>query len=268
MDNEALAVGPQDTTSALVDDDNKGLESSNETLIGPTIQAACKLVREILDQLTLKDAPPSNDADDLLVETSPTAELGIASSFETESTAIHPTAAAPSIVHSPSNHKLGHAPLTQLCTWTLEQVLGETTVPLQIETNVLLQQLSAPSPKNHNTKKRFSFWKKREEEKRDEGPRLQMFGSEYARHLSHSALAPEPPKKTSIRHRKSKKGGQYLEDADPAIQTGAVLDICVTVGEHELSPAGYHRLFMLPRKNNKNIYFHVKKEPNWDKAAI
>ena len=64
----------------------------------------------------------------------------------------------------------------------------------------------------------------------------------------------------------------YLDDADMAFQTGALLDIVVSTGD-TAPPQGFFRLgsathpFKLERGGHRNLYFDVKKEPNWDKAA-
>lgn len=134
------------------------------------------------------------------------------------------------------------------------------------------------------------------EEEENEDPkhipgRLRMFGSEYARHLSTSALAPAQHQRQSSTSRRSFRVGPRnsrgrssrpqqqqplnLEDADPEILTGAVLDILVTVGD-DLPPEGYYRIsqtatghpFLLQHsKKQKAVHINVKKEPVWDKAA-
>jgi hypothetical protein len=134
-----------------------------------------------------------------------------------------------------------------------------------------------------------------EEEKKEDFPeppqpkRLQMFGSEYARHLSTSALAPvqnnhqtrtsrrNGNQSSNSRGRSSKAHQRQplnLEDAEPEILSGAVIDIVVTVGD-DLPPLGYHRIsqtatgqpFLLQHSKKKAVYINVKKEPVWDKAA-
>lgn len=102
------------------------------------------------------------------------------------------------------------------------------------------------------------------------GPRLQMFGSEYARFLSETPLGPAA-KKT---HRRSSSSGLdpskhhgrilYLEDARDAILTGAVTDILMTHGT-TLPPKGYYRISQIGVSSK--VHVNVKKESNWDRAA-
>ena len=117
-------------------------------------------------------------------------------------------------------------------------------------------------------------------------PRLQMFGSEYARFLSETPLAPKhdkpkTPKRSICRsNSRSSLVGRNgvrvynLEDADEAIVTGAVTDIIIT---HDATspPKGYYRISQtlsgddfggLERKGPQ-VHINVKKEVNWDRAA-
>lgn len=99
-------------------------------------------------------------------------------------------------------------------------------------------------------------------------PRLKMFGSEYARFLSSTALGPNTPT-NSHHHAHSKSNpstllprrlsnatgggnvaraalnqlstGLKLEDANNAVLTGAITDILITYGD-ELPPKGYYRI--------------------------
>jgi hypothetical protein len=63
----------------------------------------------------------------------------------------------------------------------------------------------------------------------------------------------------------------YLDDADVAYQTGALLDMVISTGDN-LPPAGFYRLgssrnpFQLER-GKQTLFIDVKKEPSWDKAA-
>ena len=117
----------------------------------------------------------------------------------------------------------------------------------------------------------------------DEGDprRLQMFGSEYARYLSTTVLAPKDvsarntlnhPRGPSYRRRVSQRF-QNLEDADPASLTGAITDVVITYGD-DPPPKGYFRIsqtgdgdgFSL-RDRKTPVCINVKKEPNWDRAA-
>lgn len=103
-------------------------------------------------------------------------------------------------------------------------------------------------------------------------PRLQMFGSEYARFLSSTALAPDQRRRNlktlnmirqptwrrngQPRHRQYRPVGGDLsmrlgrrtlnvEDADSAVLTGAITDILVTHGD-EVPPKGYYRISQTP----------------------
>jgi hypothetical protein len=113
--------------------------------------------------------------------------------------------------------------------------------------------------------------------------RLQLFGSEYARFLSTTPLAPtdvvlqgskrnqRPP--SSFRRRNTKESAQNIEEAEKSVLTGPITDIIVTQGD-EQPPKGYYRLsqsssgepFLL-REKKTTLYLCVKKETNWDRAA-
>ena len=187
--------------------------------------------------------------------------------------------------------RLGHTTLTALSKWTLN-ILGvdrkpsTSSIPLQIETSLVPVNPSAKSLSTPHQRTRR--WRKNRHSPtkttRLGSPtvRLQMFGSEYARHLSNSALAPTldgmRPRRNLMR--KPWKGKTlptlaespiYLDDADISIQTGALLDIVISTGETP-PPFGFHRLgsarqpFKLER-GKQTLHFDVKKEPSWDKAA-
>lgn len=118
-------------------------------------------------------------------------------------------------------------------------------------------------------------------------PRLQMFGSEYARFLSETPLAPKqrkttmqklhrPPRNSRPHTFTGKESGRIfnLENASQEIVTGAITDIIVTRGAM-LPPKGYYRISQthfgddfggLERKG-REIHINVKKEPKWDRAA-
>jgi hypothetical protein len=121
--------------------------------------------------------------------------------------------------------------------------------------------------------------------------RLQQFGSEYARHLSNSQLAPDEKK----RQNKNKTTttpqclSSFLAQKNCASRssdhTGAILDI-VVVFEDQPAPVGYRVVsetasgqpFSLPvggggtikkkkKKKSNRFLLCVKQEPLWDKAA-
>lgn len=112
--------------------------------------------------------------------------------------------------------------------------------------------------------------------------RLQMFGSEYARYLSTTALAPKDLTSRGLStntrtlknyRRRNLKKVQCLEEAEQSVLTGAITDLIVTHGD-EIPPKGYYRLsqsadgehFFL-RDRKAPVYINVKKETNWDRAA-
>lgn len=126
-------------------------------------------------------------------------------------------------------------------------------------------------------------------------PRLQMFGSEYARFLSGTPLAPGQVQSRKMHSRmkglKKKRGAKLaassgigipnVEDADDAVLTGAITDILVTHGCAQ-PPKGYYRIsqtlfgdgFSALYKTGPGlgrralqVHLNVKKEPNWDRAA-
>jgi Sec7 domain/Guanine nucleotide exchange factor in Golgi transport N-terminal len=117
------------------------------------------------------------------------------------------------------------------------------------------------------------------------GPRFQMFGSEYARFLSETPLAPKHRK--NILYKLSKPSRQVNElglswkmqreelqemspdKIDNDILTGAITDLAITRGS-SLPPKGFHRLSHALFGENfgsREIHINVKKEPDWDRAA-
>jgi len=304
------------------------------------LSPAVGLVKQILQQITVNDAPAVNEMkapasvfaeklppspSSLTRRSSPMGMVG-SSSFETTETATGGTTSNAVFTNSLKEEKdhtslptlkMGHEALAELCCNSLEKVQGEGfALPvlskeppvvvsyqhkntekkstslgvLKIDTSA---NMLAPSPRRRS-KFRNLIWKNRddsvagEEKKEDEHdtsvqqahhhqqqqPRLQQFGSEYARYLSHSQLAPEiphKPVKATPRQPHSLLRARLLEDADPAIRTGAILDINVTMNDVP-PPAGYYRVsqsatglaFSLP---NPKYHLNVKKEAVWDKAA-
>lgn len=120
----------------------------------------------------------------------------------------------------------------------------------------------------------------------NEGARLQMFGSEYARFLSKTPLAPthrkskmpiRPPRQSSI---PSLSAGRLtlrtfaLETASDDVASGAITDIVVTRCT-AVPPMGYYRISQTffgedyggAERRGREVHIHVKKEPNWDRAA-
>ena len=201
---------------------------------------------------------------------------------------------------SHSYNRVGHKSMVHLCQLTLERMqIGSSLEELRVPTvsSVAQSKLEFVAPPQSSlTNKRVPFWKKRkhvfgEEKKEDSSsytetpmytqPRLHMFASEYARHLSTSQLAPAPCRSKAAKmkfklpkHGKSQKLPQTmaLEDADPATLTGAIIDICV-MNKHVVTtttiPQGYHRITQTASGQvfPLDYFLYVKKEPNWDRAA-
>ena len=194
--------------------------------------------------------------------------------------------------------KLGHKELAALCMSTLQNVdRGTTTLhpkPVMNVSDTSKYTINYSQNKKGNGRlspmKRNKFtlpWGRSnstartncdEEKKEDEAiphVRLQLFGSEYARHLSTCQLAPSIVNK----HVKPIRRNQYirnrcvrLEDAKTAIQTGALLDVLVT-SHDEPPPSGYYRISQTASGKSASfggplaMYLNVKKEAVWDKAA-
>jgi hypothetical protein len=215
-----------------------------------------------------------------------------------------------------AEQKMGNVALATLCARTLETV-GKPSLPSKEAngTHQTLSPISSSSKKIRSHKKKHSprmQWLKRrkkqnspkskeiiffededyseargetntasaamEEEREGEEPKLQMFGSEYARYLSTTALAPKDLSTKSIPkalpyRRKNTGDVEKLEDAGNAVLTGAITDIIITHG-NEKPPNGFYRIsqsakgeeFYL-RDKKTPAHINVKKESNWDRAA-
>eukprot|EP00977_Amphora_coffeiformis_P013095 scaffold3361_cov166-Amphora_coffeaeformis.AAC.6 len=190
--------------------------------------------------------------------------------------------------------RLGHTSLAALANWTLnalgvDRKSSTANIPMQIETSIV-PSTPTLNVKQTPTSHQRRLWRKKRNSPTQQATqptntvRLQMFGSEYARHLSNSALAPAVTDARPRRHlrrnmmswklkptAKTVVNPIYLDDADGAYQTGALLDIVVTNGD-QAPPPGFLRLgsashpFTLER-GKKTLYLDVKKEPSWDKAV-
>ena len=180
---------------------------------------------------------------------------------------------------------LGQTSLESLCKWTLDTFAVKARDPnLQInpdggETRPVPTTITP----RHKAGGLFSRRKKdvkrkgkKESSKAPSTVRLQMFGSEYARHVSASTVSPsvaaaKKKKRKSQLPTKILDGPVFLDEAYNAIQTGAVLDIVVTSDDHP-PPHGYYRLrqgqesLQLSRGKSR-WHIDIKKEPDWDKAA-
>ena len=261
----------------------------------PFVQDAGSLLEDLWEQMQFKDAPPRNDG---RVPQSTTSQITIRPQSFVPGVGMTTSSSWDRTTDSGANentppHPLAHGPLSQLCSGTL-QSLGYSTMPrqLQLETDLLLEQLEAPvstmskasvsSPKN--SRRRFRLGRRKAKtssippsaslsqiSSTSQGSRLQQYGSEYARHLSKTALAPPAP---SSPHHSTKKvghmGGISLHDPylDPSIATGALIDIVALSSTKNTSvPAGYYRLPWPESVGSMPIQFYVKKEPSWDKAT-
>jgi hypothetical protein len=366
---------PMDVYAARQEQYAAGVDAMDRSLLSARTpqpaytEAAVAVVHQLAEQLTTKDAPPSNQAWNINPastdlherystssathskhtaasgsfpvsaasattmhssrQSSPTELLAGASSFDTDVSSLGPSQFFQDLMlvqHDPDGAAarwnmalrraeggtLGHASLQALCASTLQQVgvdLGDT-VPLQIETELLLMQgqLSTPastaSNKQSSPKRKLRFWKRPTAVKGAFDvamqqqvlepvvrQRLCQFGSDYARHLSNTALAPEhcqprgSNRRSNGRHRRSSAATsahkRSLQDADHQVLSGAILDICVTFG-NDAAPVGYYCLDQTATgqtvnwtatasngggKKNKAVRLHVKKEAVWDKAA-
>lgn len=242
-------------------------------------------------------------------------------------------------------HRLGHLPMVQLCTWTLEQVQGETPILLSPQGLGVVDKTFADSTATTLTFPEHPLPPTDCQEvsavpvptPASITPRYTMFASEYARHLSttsslaashhptthhnnnnnkthhHKLLkrnfavnqASKPPKpknvlssaralvslgksSSSSSATASSSSIPLLHQAEPSVQSGAVLDLIVTTGDNP-PPPGYFRILPSIVGNNNGggsgsnttgsgksssshhhqqpLYLNCKKETNWDKAA-
>lgn len=192
--------------------------------------------------------------------------------------------------------KMGHKELAALCVSTLQIVdLGTALQPKLCchAADMSKQKItyqnnkrnirSSPAKRNKftlpwgrsNGTARTNCDDEKKEEETTSHTRLQLFGSEYARHLSTCQLAPSIVNKhvKSVRRKQYMRNRcVYLEDAKPAIQTGALLDVLVT-SHDEPPPSGYYRISQTGSGKSASfggplaMYLNVKKEAVWDKAA-
>lgn len=219
----------------------------------------------------------------------------------------------PHLRDSPGSNvaRQGHVALANLCFRTLESIgkssgrmLEHTKIEGHDKTNTVPADPS--QAKSHNFSWIKKSWKKgspadigafprmnrsKPQENRDsensvdhipEPVRLQLFGSEYARFLSDTALAPRDlssrtatkrnPRPPSFR-RRTQKEILSIEDADKSALSGPITDIVVTQGD-EQPPKGYYRITQSSsgepfciRDRKSIIHINVKKETNWDRAA-
>ena len=100
--------------------------------------------------------------------------------------------------------------------------------------------------------------------------RLSMYDSQYALHASESRLAPKPQKTKKLKKlpARSLRNIQFLDEATDEVQNGALLDLLVTP-ETDEAPAGYLTLRNRVPSTSKggSLFFHVKKEADWNRAT-
>ncbi|KAL3925220.1 MAG: hypothetical protein SGILL_000556 [Bacillariaceae sp.] len=291
----------------------------------PSMRTAGGLVQKLLDQVTLNDNPPSNEASfasgnqvlprveeySRQCHVQPLSEIGsntVLSETTTSNTPKEASTMNPSYGKQSHVAQQGHAALANLCAHTLESIgqAAVATTPTQDEDIVELTNARVqPAMIGKANSSRFSMkklWNKNpsrtfvqvestssldESEPQPSSPpprqtRLRMFGSEYARFLSTTPLAPSDvtkgPKRqlhrpASLRRKALKSSIQNLEDAEKSVLTGPITDVIVTQGD-EVPPKGYYRLsqsasggsFSL-RDRKSALHICVKKETNWDRAA-
>lgn len=267
-------------------------------MISPSIEAGSNLVHKLLVELTLNDSPPSNDNNE--------------NHKQNGETITDPSLlSSPSINSQVSLKQQGHIALAKLCTRTLES-LGKQSdrTPRTVNSAKSQQKNHQPNKTNSSSNKESQSWIKKKLKKnsikalgdefqisgssdfdsregRDASEtylksnqgsgRLQLFGSEYARFLSTTPLAPKSlsgqTSKRAFSRGIRKNGIQNIEDADTKVLTGPITDITITQGDEKL-PKGYYRvsqspsgepLFFSDRKST--LFLCVKKERNWDRAA-
>ena len=267
-------------------------------MISPSIETGNNLVHKLLVELTLNDSPPSNDNNE--------------NHKQNGETITHPSQlSSPSVNSQVSLKQQGHIALAKLCTSTLES-LGKQSdrTPQTVDSAKSHQKKHHPNKTNSPSNKKSQSWIKKKLKKnsskasgdafqipgssnfnsregRDTSEtslesnqgsgRLQLFGSEYARFLSTTPLAPKSisgqTSKRAFSRVIRKNGIQNIEDADTKVLTGPITDITIAKGDEKL-PKGYYRvsqspsgepLFFSDRKST--LFLCVKKERNWDRAA-
>jgi hypothetical protein len=281
----------------------------------PYVKTASGLVQKLLDQVTLHDNPPSNGSSSAVFgghisshqgefsrqcHVPPLTEIGGNSVLSESTNSAFEARNSPSTSYGNQNNisQQGHVALASLCAHTLETI-GQASTFKQDEDigkpkpSADHARVGKAEPSRLGMKK---IWNKNSsrvalqstnnlEEDMRKPPhqaRLQLYGSEYARYLSTTPLAPKDfaknPKRqlqrpTSLRRKALKTGIQNLEDTDKSVLTGPITDIIVTQGD-DVPPKGYYRLsqsangdpFSL-RDRRVALHICVKKESSWDRAA-
>ena len=266
-----------------------------------SIKVGNDLVHKLLIQLTMNDSPPSNDSNQ-------NQKLSQLSSTTSSLSDDEMATISTSLINSQGSLKeQGHVALAKLCTQTLDS-LGKQSD--QKSPTMQKKNLSNQTNTISNKKSQSFHWMKKKS-KRDsnktslgvlkrskslgldsregrdvletsrktnqESARLQLFGSEYARFLSTTPLAPKSASNQTSKRAFSreirKSGLRNIEDADRQVLTGPITDIIITqCGEQ--APKGYYRVsqslsgepFFFTDKKTA-LFLCVKKERNWDRAV-
>ncbi len=267
-------------------------------VVSPSIEVGNDLVQRLLVQLTVNDSPPSNDNNKKSKQggrtitnpgqlSSPTLTLSDDEMANTIPLSINAQG---------SLKQQGHVALARLCTRTLVN-LG----PQSSRTMSAVPLSNVPNATANKKSQSFRWMKKKlkdnftnssssgsgSREGRDaletsrttkqESARLQLFGSEYARFLSTTPLAPKiipgHSSKRALSRGIRKDGVKNIEVADKLVLTGPITDIIITQGDNE-PPKGYYRISQSPNgepfafsDRKTTSFLCVKKERNWDRAA-
>jgi hypothetical protein len=241
-------------------------------VVSPALETGHDLVHELFVQLALNDSPPSNGINKKSKQ---------ASAMNSEV----------------SLEQQGHTALANLCLSTLDS-LGKKLDRTQQADNLEKKLQNQHQSNQTNKKSQSSRWAKKKvtnnsqkssdsHEGRDasetsrksnqESVRLQLFGSEYARFLSTTPLAPKnvsgQTSKRAFSRGVRKNTIHNIEDADSQVQSGPITDIIIIQGD-EKPPKGYYRVSQSPcgerfffGDRKSPLFLCVKKENNWDRAA-
>ena len=253
----------------------------NLKMISPSIEAGSNLVHKLLVELTLNDSPPSNDNNE--------------NHKQNGETITDPSQlSSPSINSQVSLKQQGHIALAKLCTRTIESLEKQSDrTPQRGNSAKSQQKKDQPNKTNSSSNKKSQslHWIKKKlknnsskasgedlqksrssdfdsREGRDASEtyrksnqgsgRLQLFGSEYARFLSTTPLAPKnvsgQTSKRAFSRGTRKNGIQNIEDADIKVLTGPITDITITQGDERL-PKGYYQVSQSP--SGEPFFFSV-----------
>jgi hypothetical protein len=221
----------------------------------PLVKTACEGIQKLIEQLSLKDNPPIN------WNHYNAAALSEKKDFS--------NVILDHMIDQPDTRsdKLGHSSLIALSKWTLQAAGYPMQEEISENTEPMNQMTIAPPNNNRRVWRKASrdhqcTWK-------------HQFGSEYAKYLHEAYHRPSEPARFRLARSRKKRNGntetciRTIEDAELAIRTGAVVDICVTIGNAS-PPTGFFRVSQSasgrPFAHN-NMYLNIQKEPNWDRAT-